>query len=230
MELNELDYWRLHDSMSLAQAAILIIGLTPSALGPDHERAPYIKIDNPFEGAGQEPKPDEQHIEITGKLNAVVSALIMAVKGKHLKAKEVYRNKRTYEQFDGDDFAEQWIPSDEIDPHGTVVEVVDLIKWLDTKNIRPNFFLPTTTSTPDYLNPINTRYAPKLAAAVRAWQAVTDPNGKTPKQALVKWLRENAALFGLTDEEGKINEDGIEQVAKVANWHPGGGAAKTPGE
>ena len=58
---------------------------------------------------------------------------------------------------------------------------------------------------------------------------MTNPTGKHPKQALDKWLREHAAEFGLTDDEGKLNEQGIEDAAKVANWQPGGGAPKTPG-
>ena len=37
------------------------------------------------------------------------------------------------------------------------------------------------------------RYVPKLAAAVRAWLAVKNPTGKSPKQALEDWLRGNAA-------------------------------------
>lgn len=86
------------------------------------------------------------------------------------------------------------------------------------------------SDAPDYLDPQNPRYAPKLAAAVRAWQSVTDAGGKHPKQALAKWLREHAAEYGLTDDEGKPNETGIEEAAKVANWQPGGGAPKTPGE
>lgn len=80
------------------------------------------------------------------------------------------------------------------------------------------------------LDPENPRYAPKLAAAVRAWQAVTDPGTKTPKQATEKWLLEHAAEFSLTDEEGDPNKQGIKEVAKVANWKPLGGAPRTPGE
>ena len=95
--------------------------------------------------------------------------------------------------------------------------------------ISRRFLFPERTETADYLDPENSRYAPKLAAAVRAWQAVTDPAGRHPKQALMKWLRENAAEFGLTDDEGKPNETGIEEAAKVANWQPGGGAPRTPG-
>jgi hypothetical protein len=44
----------------------------------------------------------------------------------------------------------------------------------------------------------------------------------------MKWLRENASEFGLSDDDGKPNETGIEETAKVANWQPGGGAPKTP--
>lgn len=109
----------------------------------------------------------------------------------------------------------------------TTVSREDLVAWLTARGVRSGFFFPTGSSGPDYLCPKNPRYAPKLAAAVRAWLAVTDPNGRHPKQALAKWLREHAAEFSLTDDEGKPNETGIEETAKVANWQPGGGAPKT---
>jgi hypothetical protein len=82
----------------------------------------------------------------------------------------------------------------------------------------------------EYLDPKHPRYAPKLAAAVLAWQTTGNKalTGKSPKQALLKWLREHAAEFDLTDEDGKPNETGIEEAAKVANWQPAGGAPKTP--
>ena len=110
------------------------------------------------------------------------------------------------------------------------MEVESLKAFLASRGFRRGFFFPERTETPDYLDPGNPRYAPKLAAAVRAWQAVMDPAGRHPKQALAKWLRENAAEFGLTDDEGKPNETGIDETAKVANWQPGGGAPKTPGD
>ncbi|WP_152624150.1 hypothetical protein [Cupriavidus sp. IDO] len=106
----------------------------------------------------------------------------------------------------------------------------DLIDWLQRRGVRSGFFFPAGTNSPDYLDPGNPRYAAKLAAAVHAWQAVTDSGGASPKQALAKWVREHAAEFGLTDDEGKLNETGIDEVAKVANWQPGGGAPKTPNE
>ncbi|MHA6844257.1 hypothetical protein [Ralstonia syzygii] len=80
----------------------------------------------------------------------------------------------------------------------------------------------------DFLDPNHPRYALKLAAAVSAWRAVESSKGVSPKQAIAKWLREHAEEFGLSDANGKPNETGIEEVAKVANWQPSGGAPKTP--
>ncbi len=78
----------------------------------------------------------------------------------------------------------------------------------------------------------NPNYAPKLAAAVIAWKTIANnpelQKGKTPKQALEKWLRENASKYNLTKEDGTPNETGIQEISKIANWKPEGGAAKTP--
>jgi len=107
----------------------------------------------------------------------------------------------------------------------------ELVRWLRSRGIRTGFFFPSATKNPDYLDPSHPRYAPKLAAAVNAWLALDDESSiraKSPKQALTRWLRENAARFRLSDDDGKPNETGIEECAKVANWQEKGGAPKTP--
>ena len=72
-----------------------------------------------------------------------------------------------------------------------------------------------------------------MAAAIEAWKAVSANaelrRGKSVKQALNVWLRQQANEFGLTKEDGNPNEQGIEDVAKIANWDTRGGAPKTPG-
>lgn len=106
----------------------------------------------------------------------------------------------------------------------------DLLEWLRSRGIQDGFFFQAATNTsdtPDFLDPKNSRYAAKLAAAVHAWQAVTDPGKRTPRQALEKWLKENAAKFGMTDDEGNFVKQAIEDCSKIANWQPGGGAPKT---
>lgn len=119
-----------------------------------------------------------------------------------------------------------------VDVKESVVIVDSLRRWLSGRGFTSGFFFPERGDAPDYLDPSHPRYAPKLAAAIRAWEATADGetwNGKTPKQALMKWLREHASEYGLSDEEGKPNETGIDEVSKVANWQPKGGAPKTPG-
>ncbi len=117
-----------------------------------------------------------------------------------------------------------------IDLSKSRVEVKSLRCWLAGRGFRTGFFFPNATDEPDYLDPTHPRYAPKLAAAVHAWLATGDKSAiknKSPKQALLRWLRENAAQYDLADDEGKPNETGVEEIAKVANWQPGGGAPKT---
>lgn len=83
-----------------------------------------------------------------------------------------------------------------------------------------------------YLDPGHPHYASKLAAAVAAWQAVTSKpellRGSSPKAAMERWLRENASRYGLLKENGTANEQGIEEITKVANWKTKGGAPSTP--
>ncbi len=104
-----------------------------------------------------------------------------------------------------------------------------LVSWLSGRGVRSGFFFQGDDrwQEPDFFDPGNGRYAPKLAAAARAWQAVTDPGKKSPKQALEKWIREHAAEFGLTDDDGNPVNQAIEECAKVANWQQSGGAPKS---
>jgi len=155
----------------------------------------------------------KSHVRYSTDLAATVAALTGAIESGRIPVHSVAQN-REHDLYEG-----VYVASDSVR------------SWLASKGVRSQFFFPDLDGdSPDYLDQHNPRYAPKLAAAVRAWQAVTDPGGKSAKQALLKWLREHAAEFRLTDEEGKVNETGIEEVAKVANWQTTGGAPKTPSE
>lgn len=199
-EPDDLDYWRLCDELSVTEAALLVAGHSPGQF-------PYVESWEPH----KRPRGYE----------AAKTAITNALRGGRIKGTA---EPATCEDING--FPEP-IPNSVA--LSSRVEVQSLKEWLISRGLLRGFFFPERTAMADYLDPCNSRYAPKLAAAVRAWQAVTDPAGKHPKQALTKWLRENAAAFGLSDDEGKPNEQGIEEAAKVANWQPSGGAPKTPG-
>lgn len=122
----------------------------------------------------------------------------------------------------------------------TTVERHDLIAWLERSGIPAEFFFRTAMDIPNYLDPINSRYSPKLAAAVRAWQAMEDENlrrGKSAKTSMEHWLTANYRQLGLVHKRnsekhgvraGEMNRTAISEVAKVANWEEDGGAPKTP--
>jgi hypothetical protein len=152
--------------------------------------------------------------------DAAKAALVHAIRGNRLPARIVERQDKS-------SFGEP-------DLHETTVLVEDLRTWLQLRGIKTGFFFTALQqSEPDYLVALHDHYSPKLAAAIEAWKAVSADSalrlGKTVKQALVVWLRQHANEFWLTKEDGNPNEQGIEEVAKIANWDTRGGAPKTPG-
>mgnify|MGYP000202666331 CR=1 FL=1 len=114
------------------------------------------------------------------------------------------------------------------------ITVDDLRAWLLSRGYSTGFFFQNKTTEPDYFNKNSPYYAPKLAAAIRAWEAIStdekySANGKTVKQNLMNWLIAHASEYDLIKDDGDINNEAIEnQLSKVANWNDKGGASKTP--
>lgn len=203
--MDELDYWRLCEAFLLPEAAALIIGEAPSSVsfnGNAHYLTDY-----------RDEAPDKE-----AYFQAALSSLLAALKRGTLKGDEPPR-------FVDGAYNLQTVR----------IAAEDLRAWLESRGITTGFFFPIREEgQPGYLDRTHPNYPPKLAAAIRAWEAVTnDPDrvrGKTPKQALTKWLNEHAAVYGLTKDDGTPNATGVEEAAKLANWKPEGGASKTPGE
>lgn len=197
--MSSLDYWRFCQVLTVVQAALLIIGEDPSGDLRDVEK--WNARDWP-----------------TG-YEAVMAALLGDIKRKLLPADvPIGDDQQTHETFP------LW--------YEATILVEDLRNWLKSRGVQSGFFFREPQG-PDYLSPGHPNYSPKLAAAIGAWAAVSkDPElrkGKTVKQALDVWLRLHANEFGLTKEDGNPNEQGIQEVAKIANWDTKGGAPKTPG-
>jgi hypothetical protein len=148
--------------------------------------------------------------------DAAKAALVNAISGKRLSANIVEDEQ-----------------VGETDWYQTTISVEDLRTWLKSRGIKTGYFFPAPEADPDYLSEFHPTYSAKLAAAIEAWKAVSADaelrRGKSVKQALAIWLRQHANEFGLTKEDGNPNEQGIEEVAKIANWDTRGGAPKTPG-
>ena len=240
--MEEMDYWRLCEELNIVQAAMLVVGEDPTC-------AEYV------EGWDVDTRPkgyEAVKAAICGALKNFVlyTKELAELESKNTYLREEYRNapdmvyenegsltalyRRSVEgnlvpktDYDFNGNAVGWLEGT-IELYESTVKVESLKQWLSLKGISTGFFFPEPVTTLDFLDPLNNRYAPKLAAAVKAWQAVTDPGRKSPKQALDKWLREHAAEYGLTNDEGKPIETAIEECSKVANWNQTGGAPKTP--
>lgn len=240
--MEDIDYWRLCEDLNIVQAALLVVGETA-----DH--AEYIEG---WETADRPKGYEAAKTAICGGLNnfiryeKMVNELLS--QDDHLQVE--YRNAPSM-LLENEDYLldlnrrsieGKLIPRPDFDINGNNLGFIDgtidlykstvnaesLKQWLRSKGFAKGFFFPEPLETMDFLDSNNPRYAPKLAATVRAWQAVTTAGNRSPKQALDKWLREHAAEFGLTNDEGKPIETAIEECSKVANWKPGGGATKTP--
>jgi hypothetical protein len=160
-----------------------------------------------------------KHAVLAGRLHATIR--------RSTKQRGWQEHLSDVESVGKDDRGLQIIRKDEPDWEMTTVQVEELRTWLRSRGIKAGFFFPKdTVASPDYLNPSDPHYAPKLAAAINAWQAVkNDPlamRGKTAKKALATWLLRHADEYGLTKQA-------IEEVSKTANWDMKGGAPKTPG-
>jgi len=197
-----LDYWRLCDELSVVQAALLIIGEDPSA---SQEYIDNWEAENRPKG-----------------YDAAKAALMNSIERKRLPAKFV----------ESED--EMGRPLGRMNWQETTISVEDLRSWLRSRGIATGFFFPEPQSDPDYLSESHPNYSPKLAAAIEAWKVVSADDqlrrGRSIKQAVIIWLRQHANEFGLTKEDGNPNEQGIEDVAKIANWDTKGGSPKTPGK
>ena len=203
--MDGLDYWRLCDQLDIVQSALLVCGHDPSSDQGYVEDWDIEKRPMGYEGAK--------------------SAISIALRNGLIEGQLSPR----FETIDGEDFYEV---EHSINLTTSWIEVESLRSWLAGRGFCTGFFFPTVTGTPDYLDPDHPRYAPKLAAAVKAWLAFSGESpikGKSVKSALMKWLREHSPEFGLSGDDGKPNKTGIEETAKVANWQPTGGAPKTPG-
>lgn len=164
-----------------------------------------------FESNSYDRWPDEVKTEISPYLNAIKNA------ARSRKFVFTIIEHREYSEID-------WAAS--------TINVDSFCEWMRSRNFVDGFFITNGASQQGLANSTSPFYAPKLAAAVRAWNEVTANaealSGKTPKKALEIWLRKHANEYGLTNKDGNPNELGIEEICKVANWKPAGGASPTP--
>lgn len=232
--------WSLADELSVVNAAILITGNDPSATHPVHD----LDVDMTYRE-----KTTTGHKGFDAAFNALRSAIL----ANKLQAKVVYsvdvdpaelravvRDGRQVSALSGQllsQCADAVLLQREPDWKQTVIEVEELKRWLRSRNYRPPFFFPPTDNQPkprpkvrDYMDPSHHRYSAKLACAVAAWEALSDlPENRPIMKAIRDWVTSHGEKYRV-GSNGKVPENALEQIAKVVNWKPTGGAPKTGGQ
>jgi len=109
--------------------------------------------------------------------------------------------------------------------HELVVSFNEVINFEKTfPELTQKSEIVTSDEIPQYLNTNLKTHAPKLAAAIAAWESVSSKpiprNSKSPKEALTNWLKNNTDkhVKALLLPDGKPNNQAIDEIAKIANW------------
>lgn len=200
-----LKLWRLSEALTVFQTAMLICGHDPE----NYHSGAMANWQTIPQGYG-----------------AAKTALVVGIRSGSIRAKIVRED--AFDEYEGH---QGEIPGT-INLDETYIEVESVIEFLKRRNLDTSVFGAVSNNRPDYMNPDGPFYAAKLAAAVDAWVQVTKSSDETavgtPKRRLDTWLRKNASKYELTKADGNANEEAIQQISKIANWRPEGGASKTP--
>lgn len=190
--------WLLASDVTVVEAVLLLLEIEPQEVADEIERWAEENQPPNYRAAKQ----------------AIVSALLNGETLGHLQA------------LDGA-FIEVGasVPFYAVDVAASKVNFYSFREWVEERGYQ-NEFLALPKRLADVSDPDHPRYAPKLAAAIAAWESFSEIEGAvgTVKQRIEKWLRLNAARFDLVDDEGNPQETVIQQIAKVANWSTAGGA------
>lgn len=128
----------------------------------------------------------------------------------------------------------EYIPTgygaDAVDYLNTLIKREAIESYFKQKNIQDHFFNTGDVVMKAYQDKSSPFYAPKLAAAIAVWEALTnnvDLLKKTsPKKAAQKWLSEHAEELDIL-YKGEINKTASEEIAKIVNFEEQGGVPKT---
>ncbi len=203
LSVENIDYWRFCDELTIVQAALLMVGVDPAG------NAEYISDWEPHQ------RPNGY--------TAVSSALRHAVSSGTLKATIVRQDAPYGTISDDTDWVatriavsdlKEWVLKRGFKPDFFFPLGVETAEYLDRDN--PQFSQKLAAAVEAWK---------AVSTERRRWNS-----GKSVKADLTKWLNLHAPDYGLTNEEGEPNKQAIEEVAKVANWNTKGGAPKTPGE
>lgn len=193
---------KLADTLSIAHAACCIVGVSPSLI--THVDSRHFRLNSG--------DTNTDKLLPWAQADAVTDSICNAVTSRKLEV--IHTEDQEYSTLN------------------TLIDVDELKRWLLSRNCKPPFFFGADSSNaPDYLETKHPSFSPEIAAAIKVWGAIQDPElrkGKTAKAAATEWLETNYRELGLV-HNGKRSNSAIERIATLVNWETSGGAPKTPG-
>lgn len=235
MSLSSMELWALAGSLSVVNSAILITGNDPS--NGYYDRHPDIDDwvqDTSHEGFQAALEALKDAI-LTNELSAAVAFHLTDTSGSFSDGRKLAsmlgQGSKLFELRGLGYYPKNNLVFLQQEPawEKTMIAVRDLKAWLKSKGVYPDFFFPKGDPE-SFMNKEHPRYSSKLACAISAWRAIEQPaKNKTPKQTVEAWVAANGVNFGLENQDGVVPGAAIEEIAKVVNWQPQGGVARTGG-
>jgi len=198
--LDRLDYWKICNDFTVVQAALIVCGISP----------------------------EQQQWKVERTTDSLCPPGYVAIRTALRHGLQNGSIKPTKPFYQTDDEGEE---TRYFDIEQTTISASEVDRFLRSVGSYCEFFDEVARNNAPS-DAVRSPMPPKLAAAVKAWEAVSSDSGRlrgrSPKQALEQWLLENAKDLGLINRGGQPNRTGIEEICKVANWKPEGGATPTP--
>lgn len=190
--------WLLASDVTIVEAALLLLDIEPQEIAEEVDRWSDAHQPAHYRAAKQS--------ILSAIINGEIPGRLIALDGANIEV--------------GDS-----VPYHVFDAASSHVDLFTFRNWVEDRGYQSDF-LSFPKGLPDVSDPEHPRYAPKLAAAIAAWENFSDVEDATGsvKQRLERWLRLNASRFDLVDDEGNPQETVIKSIARVVNWNTAGGA------
>ena len=208
------DMFKLLDVLSIEDASAIIAGVSPDTVTTQYYNdGEYLTV-----STGSNDPDNAKEV-----FSVCISTLKNAIRLGRLKADIVVMKGST--QVTKQNLQSDWLAENDIDTKRTTIERADLKEWLEQRDVYPNTLFPINPKT-SYMNKEHPNYSPELAACVAAWLEAQTANmqGKTSKQYLEQWLRNNAHEYGVTNAKQSKK---FAELASIPNWDTTGGKAKS---
>lgn len=239
---DRLFFWRLHDSLTVADAAILLVGGDPGEQSTEwdeeqHEQVFVQKREYPgFAAAENALKTAILRGDIEARIAYEIQDYFddiwpIGPRFKLISSKNINSILSDSSKFNLNNESRPLIEiSQEPDWTATVLEVESLRRWLRSKGAVDGFFVSADAGNGEasFADPDHEHFSAELALAVAAWQGLASeqkfPHGIKAK--IEAWIDDNRdAWLGESDPSASAKE----RIVTLVNWGKKGGAPSTGG-